>query len=348
MLDDIICRIICQSYNATSSIIIVFIRYDCVDKQRLFRYNYKKSSEWRYILMQKRDTLFGTECSMSVNNTTVQFLLNKNGSVDTMNDLQEQLIRCNLHTHAHGEFFICHHASIQINLEYMTLTLMEGDIFYIPPNIPHVCITANTDKRFIVFGIRFLSKNLSNFQQYLSPFMDTPQPQILRSKSELVSTWEALLYDSARAEPELLALEMLTLLTRTAQYEFSAVPMPSAKDNPEMPEQFTRIAELEHIIYSQFMMHLTRSNIAEKLFISTRHLDRICKKRFGKTFHEQITECRLAAAVQILLDTDQTVEEVSCQVGFPSKSRFYQAFTNKFGTSPHQFRKFHSNFKSKF
>jgi len=177
--------------------------------------------------MQKRDTLFGTECSISVNNTTVQFLLNKNGSVDTMNDLQEQLIRCNLHTHAHGEFFICHHASIQINLEYMTLTLMEGDIFYIPPNIPHVCITANTDKRFIVFGIRFLSKNLSNFQQYLSPFMDTPQPQILRSKSELVSTWEALLYDSARAEPELLALEMLTLLTRTAQYEFSAVPMPS-------------------------------------------------------------------------------------------------------------------------
>ncbi|MBR4079037.1 MAG: helix-turn-helix transcriptional regulator [Christensenellaceae bacterium] len=100
-----------------------------------------------------------------------------------------------------------------------------------------------------------------------------------------------------------------------------------------------RLAELEYIIDAQFMTKLNREAVAEKLFISTRQLDRICKKRYGKTFHEQLTERRMATAIAMLKDTDMTAEEISHAVGFLSSSNFYKAFTEKFEMTPYQYRK---------
>ena len=94
------------------------------------------------------------------------------------------------------------------------------------------------------------------------------------------------------------------------------------------------------------MTHLTRWEVAGKLFISTRQLDRICQKRFGKSFHDQITERRLSAAVKMLTETALTVDEIGRQVGFPAKSGFYRAFTAMFGMTPFQFRKQYPNHAS--
>ncbi|MBR3999204.1 MAG: helix-turn-helix transcriptional regulator, partial [Clostridia bacterium] len=189
------------------------------------------------------------------------------------------------------------------------------------------------------FGIRVSSKTPSDFQRHLTIFTDSSQPQILHNQTELIQTWFDLFNDSGLTEPDLLALEILALLSKTARCGFSAIPLPPVTNEPQSSGNITRIAELEYIIDSQFMTRLTREEVAAKLFISKRQLDRICQKRFGKSFHEQITERRLSAAVQMLIETDLTAEEISQQIGFPSKSGFYHDFSRKFGITPYQFRK---------
>lgn len=288
-----------------------------------------------------KQTASADECRIAVNNLTVHFLLGRKRNHLQNTDLQERLIRYNLHTHAHGEIFICYHKSIQINLEHTSATLTEGDILYIPPNVPHVCITPNTEQNFTGFGVLFSSKSASSdFGRHLSPIIESTQPQILHAPPEHLNAWRSRIYDSV-SEPDLTALEMLTLLTRTVKLGFSALPLPPTAEEQEAPGNITRTAELEYIIDSRFMTHLTRSDVAAKLFISTRQLDRICQKRFGKSFHDRITERRLSAAVQMLTETDQTVDEISQQVGFPSKSGLYHDFSKKFGITPYQFRKKH-------
>lgn len=101
-------------------------------------------------------------------------------------------------------------------------------------------------------------------------------------------------------DPAVFALQMLALLTHTDPGMFSTLPGSSGYTEFEHNSNVKRIADLEYIIDSQFMTPLYRTAIAEKLFISTRQLERICKKRFGKTFREQVKERRMNAAVQML------------------------------------------------
>lgn len=132
---------------------------------------------------------------------------------------------------------------------------------------------------------------------------------------------------------------MASLLTQMVSCGFE-IPTQSLTD-PELKfgTDVKRISELEYIIDAQFMTKLSREAVAEKLFISTRQLDRICKKRYGKTFHEQLTERRITAAAAMLADTDMTAEKISHAVSFLSPSNFFKAFSAKFGMTPNQYRK---------
>ena len=282
------------------------------------------------------------EYTVTVNETTIQCFLSQCTPYET-NDFQEKLIRYNLHTHAYGELFFCHHDSIQINFELTSALLSLGDILYIPAGIPHVCITPNLNRNFSGFGIQCTAKSPQGFQKHLSPLLDSVQPMILRNQPKAVHEWEKLLYDNVKVNPEVLTLQLITQLIQTISCGFFPFSQSAHIGSPISYKNIQCLSELEYIIDSQFMTRLSRQDVAEKLFISKRQLDRICQKRFGRSFHEQITERRLSAAVQILLETDQTAEIISQQVGFPSKSSFYHDFTRKFNITPYQFRKKHQN-----
>ena len=319
-----------------------------IDNGKFLEYNDKNVPNGDDVMPNDRDTVYRNEYCVNVNNITARFLFSQRTDSEEPNELQEQLIRYNLHTHAHGEMFICYKDSMQINLEHTSACLTAGDILYIPPNTPHVCITPNNINQFIGFGIRLSSKAPSELQRCLTPLTECTQTLILRNQPELADLWRMMFSQFAVASepPDLLALETLALLTRTVLCGFSLLPLPSSADGSESFENITRIAELEYLIDSRFMTHLTRWEVAGKLFISTRQLDRICQKRFGKSFHDQITERRLSAAVKMLTETALTVDEIGRQVGFPAKSGFYRAFTAMFGMTPFQFRKQYPNHAS--
>ena len=122
------------------------------------------------------------------------------------------------------------------------------------------------------------------------------------------------------------------------QAGFEALPGNPGLEEYLSDRDINRIASLEYIIDSQFMTSIDRQKIAEQLFISTRQLDRICKKRYDMTFRERVIHCRIISAAQMLLDTDQTAEVIAHTVGFASKTSFYKEFQKKYGITPLQYR----------
>ena len=77
---------------------------------------------------------------------------------------------------------------------------------------------------------------------------------------------------------------------------------------------------------------------AEKLFMSSRNLNLICKSILNRSVSEIIETRKLIEAKNLLVNTDKTVAEIGYELGFNEKAYFTQVFRRKSGQTPTEFR----------
>jgi len=103
-------------------------------------------------------------------------------------------------------------------------------------------------------------------------------------------------------------------------------------------DDIERMMELDKLIATRYRQKCSCESLAKKLFVSTRQLDRIAIKYYGKSIHKLIVDRRFYFAEQLLLTTDMTVEEVAASAGFSSSASLYREFRNRMNTTPAEFR----------
>lgn|GEM_PF-1540168 len=81
--------------------------------------------------------------------------------------------------------------------------------------------------------------------------------------------------------------------------------------------------------------------IADKLKISSAYLGRLFKNYTCKSVSDYINDIRMKKAMELLKDTNYSVNEISEKSGFPSNGYFYTLFKKKNGITPNQFRQNH-------
>ncbi len=93
----------------------------------------------------------------------------------------------------------------------------------------------------------------------------------------------------------------------------------------------------------QYIQHnyqnLTLASLAEFFHYSEPHLCTLIKQNTGKNFTDLIKNLRLRDAVNLLLNTDQKVNEIAEQIGYNSADHFSRVFRQTYGMSPAEFRK---------
>lgn len=77
---------------------------------------------------------------------------------------------------------------------------------------------------------------------------------------------------------------------------------------------------------------------ADKLNMSVRNLNLICKNNFDKSVSEIIETRKLIEAKQLLLNSNKTVSEIGFELGYNEKSYFTRVFRQKMGITPTDFR----------
>jgi AraC family transcriptional regulator, transcriptional activator of pobA len=77
---------------------------------------------------------------------------------------------------------------------------------------------------------------------------------------------------------------------------------------------------------------------AEKMNMSERNLNLICKNNFQKSVSEIIETRKLIEAKNLLLHSDKTVSEIGFELGYNEKSYFTRVFHAKMGITPSRFR----------
>ena len=86
---------------------------------------------------------------------------------------------------------------------------------------------------------------------------------------------------------------------------------------------------------------LTLQELAGLLNLSIRQTQRLLQHSFGKTFSQKLTEARVAAAAQLLINTDLSITRISEKAGFSSIEHFSATFHRSTGIAPREYRKKH-------
>lgn len=109
-------------------------------------------------------------------------------------------------------------------------------------------------------------------------------------------------------------------------------------DNRPITQQRSLSDRLLDLMESHLDFPLTATEIAQRLGVSARTLDRYCRRNFGYTPMRLYLGIRLQAARNFLFYEDYSIKEVALAYGFSSPAVFSRTFKAYFGQTPKQFR----------
>lgn len=246
--------------------------------------------------------------------------------------------------HKHEAIEVC----IPIENEYKYIvgsksyTLVPGDVFIIPPGIPHEIECENEGCRFIyLFKISFLKElfeysylndyfkevhvineaNFSNYGQIYSAFMWINDQYFTYENMVL----EMPIYSKL--------LNILSLLVRTNP-QFTPIRMEDSKSK----DKYAKFKALINHINSHFMDEITLEWAADYVGFSKFHFTRLFKDYTDVTFYDYLLHRRMQAARVLLSDTNKSVTEIAFQSGFNNLTSFTRSFKKYTGLTPSQYR----------
>lgn len=278
------------------------------------------------------------EFTLKIENLTFTLIVDINRG-ETAGDA-EQLT---LHSHVAAELFACSRGRGEIRLTDGSVVLQKGDIAIIPPGVTH-CLHM-PDEASEVVAVSFMcrartERDTSDLYKELSNFVVGERVTLYRMQPEVCERVRVLVSEAEASDGTLYAIRMLEILislTKT-KGELGGARAEASAPNDEGYD-IKRMARLDQLIHRFYMHDLSAEYVANQLYISTRQLDRIARRRYGKSLHKVVMEKRIQSAARLLAEGDMTVERIASSVGFSSVVGFYREFARCFSTTPAEYRK---------
>lgn len=92
-------------------------------------------------------------------------------------------------------------------------------------------------------------------------------------------------------------------------------------------------------IHSNITESVSISDLADNIGRSASYLTRLFKEEMGVSISKYIMRYKMDIAKELLTNTDKTLAEISCFLGFSSQSYFQNIFKREFRETPLQYRK---------
>lgn len=280
------------------------------------------------------------EYQTTLENVYIQLLVDKPWSNRSISE------RLPLHNHVFAEIFACKSGELVLKTAVGFITLHPGDAAVVPPKVPHIKHQTESPSDGCTLGFICHPKNSptnSKLYRRLRLFTDGTQIIVYRNQPFVFECIQTIT-GSAEASEYLLPVVylselLLKLLTKEYEtYETADTESRSASQS-QSAQNLLRMRELDNIIDSEYTKKCNTADVAKKLFLSARQLDRIALKRYGKTLHQVIVDKRIKTAENLLVTTDMTIEKIAITVGFNSSVGFYREFAKRYGMTPAEYRK---------
>ena len=99
------------------------------------------------------------------------------------------------------------------------------------------------------------------------------------------------------------------------------------------------VVSVLEVIGRDYQKELSLKDISKDLFINPVYLGQLIKKETNSTFAELLNKQSIKAAQQLLLSTNDSIEDICYTVGYSNVGYFYKVFRKLCGKSPKAYRK---------
>jgi AraC-like DNA-binding protein/mannose-6-phosphate isomerase-like protein (cupin superfamily) len=131
---------------------------------------------------------------------------------------------------------------------------------------------------------------------------------------------------------------IVQILLRTARVYAASGPGAAI---PERDMSDHRFQLASQYILDNEGLPLSLEEVAERVNVSPRQLQRIFRSEGQTTFRDYVEDVRLSAICADLLRTDRAVEQIALDHGFLTPNYLFPVFKHKFGMTPAAYRRLH-------
>jgi len=103
--------------------------------------------------------------------------------------------------------------------------------------------------------------------------------------------------------------------------------------------QLQQISQVQQFLQENLARKVTLEELSHRFHVSASHLSHLFKALTGQSVMEYLFSCRLAAAKNLLTQTDWPVSHIVESCGFTDNSNFSRSFRAAEGLTPSEFRK---------
>ena len=124
--------------------------------------------------------------------------------------------------------------------------------------------------------------------------------------------------------------------------EISQAPEPEIDEFAKFATLFDSCSQLKAVyefINNNYQESISLRDVAKHLGFSPAYLTQLVKSHTGEPINKWIIKRRVTAARSLLLETEQSVEQIAEAVGYQSINHFFRQFRQYYGTSPKAWRK---------
>lgn len=235
--------------------------------------------------------------------------------------------------------------------------IFKGDIFIIPPFVPHT-ILLREDVAMEIFEFEFSADFILNSREitedsdayldfaYLEPFMvveECVKPRFNLSEKLQIEV-EAILNEALTEYQEkgagymllckALLLKLLVITGRAYSEEIKGT-----KTETILNKYKNTVLESLRYIDENFDKNISLREIAHKVCYSSSHFSYLFKAVTGQTFIEYLSRKRIEKAIELLNHTDMNITDISYAVGFNTISNFNKTFKYFTGQTPRAYKK---------
>lgn len=253
------------------------------------------------------------------------------------------------------------HKYVQINYVYKgsgfhivnnrKIEIRKGDIFIIPPYVPHV-IENEPGKDLEIFEFEFstgfiLPESADSYADfaYLEPFIVAEEKIKLRFnlESSLQQEVERILWEVqdeyAAQKPGymLIAKALLLKLLVITGRAFSSEIKGTETENI-LKKYKSAVQEAIEYLGNNYTESLSLDELAAFVNYSKSHFCYLFKAVTGMTYIEYLHQLRITQAKKLLLETKKTITDISYEVGYHTITHFNKHFKLITGMTPTQYR----------
>ncbi len=243
------------------------------------------------------------------------------------------------HIHDYEELLIGIEGEIEHFIDFKVKKLLAPFISFVAQGKAHLVKLQVKDGKCDIWMLQFKSEFIpeTTFQLY-SYYHEHANIQMAEGQNfnRMVALCEMMFYEFQQTITD------YSVIRHLLNTLFTMIESERKKQEPDS----TSFQKTQNITFKNFLKILEENFrrpegvefYAEKLFMSSRNLNLICRNILQKSVTEIIETRKLIEAKNLLMHTDKTVSEIGFELGYNEKAYFTTVFKKKTGQTPTEFR----------